>query len=107
MEHVDGSESEPECPVQPTDKTPLSKEEEKEMKEWKRELKLWKQGEAIIKQQIAAMIPDSLFMKIQGKMTVLEIWNTLKKEFQNKSKMVSVDSYNRNAVPTRAMCGVR
>jgi len=40
VEHVDGSESEPECPVQPTDKTPLSKEEEKEMKEWKRELKL-------------------------------------------------------------------
>ena len=30
-------------------------------------------------------------MKIQGKTTVLEIWNTLKKEFQNKSKMVSVD----------------
>jgi len=52
------------------------------------------------------MIPDSLFMKIQGKTTVLEIWNTLKKEFQNKSKMVSVDGYNRNAVPTRAMCGV-
>jgi len=34
------------------------------MKEWKKELKLWKQGEAIVKQQIAATIPDSLFMKI-------------------------------------------
>jgi len=91
LEHVDGSEAEPECPVKPTDKAPLSKEEDKEVKEWKKELKLWKQGEAIVKQQIATTIPDSLFMKIRGKTTALEIWNTLKKEFQNKSKMVSVD----------------
>lgn len=41
--------------------------------EWKKELKVWKQGEAIIKQQIAATIPDSLFMKIRGKGTALEI----------------------------------
>jgi len=85
------SEAEPECPVKPTDKAPLSKEEDKEVKEWKKELKLWKQGEAIVKQEIAATIPDLLFMKIRGKTTALEIWNTLKKEFQNKSKMVSVD----------------
>ena len=32
--------------------------------EWNKEMKTWKQGEAIIKQQITAMIPDSLFMKI-------------------------------------------
>ena len=32
--------------------------------EWKKELKVWQQGEAIVKQQIAGMIPDSLFMKI-------------------------------------------
>ena len=63
MEHVDRSESKPECPVQPTDKTPLTKDE-KGMKKWKKELKHWKQGKAIIKQQIAATIPDSLFIKI-------------------------------------------
>ena len=91
VEHMDGLESEPECPVQPADKLPLTKDEEKEMKEWKKELKHWKQGEAIIKQQIAATIPDSLFMKIRGKTTALKIWDALTKEFQNKSKMVSVD----------------
>ena len=69
---MDGSEAEPECPVKPTDKAPLSKEEDKEVKEWKKELKLWKQGEAIVKQQIAVTIQDLLFMKIQGKTTALE-----------------------------------
>jgi len=44
------------CTVQPADKTPLSKNEEKETKEWKRELKLWKQGKAILKQQIAIIL---------------------------------------------------
>ena len=44
-----------------------------------------------MKQQIAATILDSLFMKIRGKTTALEIWNALSREFQNKSKMVLVD----------------
>ena len=104
LEHVDGSSDEPSCPVTPKlmPRTPESsgdveirishtKDEEKKLEEWTKELKLWKQGEAIVKQQIAATIPDSLFMKIRGKTTALEIWNALSKEFQNKSKMVSVD----------------
>lgn len=104
LEHVDGSTDEPSCPVIPklVPRTPEStgeveirlpqtKEEEKKLEEWTKELKLWKQGEAIVKQQIAATIPDSLFMKIRGKTTALEIWNALSREFQNKSKMVSVD----------------
>ena len=48
-------------------------------------------GEAVVKQQIAATIPDSLFMKIQNKGTALEIWEALQGDFQNKSRMVSVD----------------
>jgi hypothetical protein len=38
--------------------------EERAMKKWKVELKEWRQGEAVVKQQIAVTIPDSLFMKI-------------------------------------------
>ncbi len=53
------------------------------------ELKEWKQGE--VKQQIAATIHDSLFMKIRNKGTALEIWEALQGDFQNKSQMVSVD----------------
>ena len=102
LEHVDGSVGEPAYPVKPKMvpkasgssemvATALTKDEEKLVEEWTKELKIWKQGEVIVKQQIAATIPDSLFMKIRGKTTALEIWNTLAKEFQNKSKMVSVD----------------
>ena len=54
-------------------------------------MKEWKRGEAIVKQQIAATIPDSLFMKIRDKGTALEIWEALKGDFQNKSRMVAVD----------------
>jgi hypothetical protein len=55
------------------------------------ELRVWKLREAVMKQQIVATIPDLLFMKIWTKGTVCEIWEALKKDFQNKSQMVSVD----------------
>ncbi len=106
LEHVDGSEREPVCLVKPRMvpkkdavgndthemvQAVYTREEERELKEWKVELKEWKQGEAVVKQQIAATIPNSLFMKIWNKGTVLEIWEALQGDFQNKSRMVSVD----------------
>jgi len=106
LEHVDGSKREPVCPVKPwmvpkkdaegndtceTVQATHTREEERNMKEWKMVLKEWKQGEAVVKQQIAATIPDSLFMKIRNKGTALEIWEALQGDFQNKSRMVAVD----------------
>jgi len=41
------------------------------------------------------MILDSLFVKIKSKSTVLEIWQTLTVQFQDKSQMVSVDLCHR------------
>ena len=69
LEHVDGSVGEPAYPVKPKMvpkasgssemvATALTKDEEKLVEEWTKELKIWKQGEAIVKQQIAATIPD-------------------------------------------------
>ena len=69
----------------------LTEEDEKKLEDWKEKLRVWKLGEAVVKQQIAATIPDSLFMKIQGKGTANQIWEALTKDFQNKSRMVSVD----------------
>ena len=106
LKHVDGSKREPVCWVKPqmvpkkdadgndtreTVPATYTREEERDIKEWKVELKEWKQGEAVVKQQIAATIPDSLFMKIRNKGTALEIWEALQGDFQNKSRMVSVD----------------
>ena len=57
--------------------TTYTREEERDIKEWKVELKEWKQGEAVVKQQIAATIPNLLFMKIWNKGTALKIWEAL------------------------------
>ena len=97
LNHVDGTDIEPADPV-PNASWQADKlsESEKELdKEWKKELKEWKQNEAIAKQQIASSIPDSLFMKIQTKGTVYEIWKELENHFQNRLRMVSVDHRRR------------
>ena len=36
----------------------------KKLEMWWEKVKVWRQGEAVVKQQIVATIPDSLFMKI-------------------------------------------
>jgi hypothetical protein len=110
LEHVDSSEGEPECPVvtrytaaknaegEDTGEVvqvPYTANELLLLKEWKENLREWKQGEAIVKQQVAATIPDSLFMKICDKRTAREIWEALQSDFQNKSKMVAVDLRHR------------
>ena len=103
LEHIDGSAWEPTKPPitkkaaedgsgakkDVTEK--LTEAEEKKLEEWKEKLRVWKQGEAVVKQQIAATIPDSLFMKIQGQGSAFLIWAALTNDFQNKSRMVSVD----------------
>jgi len=99
LDHVDGSRWEPTrpAPVQKKVVDASGKEmikigdDDKLLSDWEEKLKTWKQGEAVVKQQIAATIPDSLFMKVQGKGTALEIWKVLMADFQNKSWMVSVD----------------
>ncbi len=69
----------------------LTAEDERKLEQWKEKLQVWKLGEAVVKQQIAVTIPDSLFMKVGLKGTTYKIWEALMKDFQNKSRMVSID----------------
>jgi len=69
----------------------LSPEDAKALEVWKEKHHAWRHGEAVVKQQVAATIPNSLFMKVQGKGTTYEIWQALTKDFQNKSRMISMD----------------
>ncbi len=104
--HVDGSERELVCPVKPQMiprrdsegketrefvQAAYTQDEKRLIKEWKAKLKAWKRGEATVKQQVAATIPDSPFMKIWDKGMALKIWEALQGDFQNKSRMVAVD----------------
>ncbi|KAJ7495247.1 hypothetical protein FB451DRAFT_1477843 [Mycena latifolia] len=47
--------------------------------------------EAVIKQGLALVIPDSLFLKVKGAATAKEMWEKVKEEYEKKSKMVTVD----------------
>ncbi|KAF8151570.1 hypothetical protein B0H34DRAFT_665004, partial [Crassisporium funariophilum] len=94
-DHIDGTASAPADPVNRTG-TPqapqtLTNDEQLLEDAWKKETKVWNQGEAIVKQQIAATILDSLFMEICGMGTARAIWEALVEVFEKRSRMVSVD----------------
>ena len=96
IDHLKGTEVEPTDPIAATIRaavatTPLDMAQVLVDIEWKKSVKEWRQGEAVVKQQIAGTIPDSLFMKIRGKGTEREIWDGSGDDFQKKSQMVSVD----------------
>jgi len=91
--HIDGTEFEPQDPIPAADRAAgtLTAMQVQEDTEWQKELKIWKKGEAVIKQQVAASIPDSLFMKIRNRGSAHDIWRALASEFEQKSHMFSVD----------------
>jgi hypothetical protein len=92
LHHLDGSEEEPNDPISNRNITTVFTPAEValDVAYWK-DLKTWRQGEAVVKQQIAGTIPDSLFMKIRRHTTAQQIWEALASNFQKKSHMVLVD----------------
>jgi hypothetical protein len=48
-------------------------------------------GEAVIKQAIATMIPDSLFLEIRREATAHLMWEAIQEKHEKKSRMVTVD----------------
>ena len=75
IEHIDGTGSEPINPMPEKDcKEVLSAENGKLDSEWKKELREWRAGEAVAKQQVASLIPDSLFLKICSNGSTFQIW---------------------------------
>jgi hypothetical protein len=84
--HLDGTSTEPKDPVvRDLVAAQLTEDEEKAVTAYQKELRGWKQSEAIVKQEIASTIPDSLFMKVRGEKTAKEIWDLLKKDFEKRS----------------------
>ena len=91
LDHIEVVSTEPVDPVpEEAQKEKLSEENVKLDTEWKKELKEWKTSEAVVKQQIASTIPDSLFLKIRAKGTAYNIWKALEDHFQKRSQMVAI-----------------
>ena len=51
----------------------------------------YSQEQAIDFQQIALTIPDLLYLKIKGRMTVKEAWDMLKADFKKRSRMIMIE----------------
>jgi len=62
-----------------------------DLEAYRESLQDWTLKEAIVLQQIASTIPDSLYLKIKGKGTVKEAWDTLKHDFEVRSRMFTID----------------
>jgi hypothetical protein len=65
LEHLQGTDVKPADPISVairSSKTPLDEAAKLIEAEWKKEVKEWRQGEAVVKQQIAGTVPDSLFI---------------------------------------------
>jgi hypothetical protein len=97
--HVDGTGKAPvalKAPVAPeaepaTSSEPLTEEQEKEVSDYETELLKWQTGEAIIKQAIASVIPDSLFLEVRKEETAFRMWEAVRNQREKKSRMVTVD----------------
>src|SRR3984957_8955022 len=75
--HLDGTTAKPTEPAitqAPADRA-LTDVEKQKITTYQDDLKEWFQKEAIVLQQIASTIPDSLYLKIRGKPTVKEAWD--------------------------------
>ncbi|KAJ7220081.1 hypothetical protein GGX14DRAFT_493424, partial [Mycena pura] len=53
--------------------------------------RFWRSEQAVIKQGLATVIPDSLFLKIKSEKTAKSMWDKVKREYERKSQMVTVD----------------
>ena len=60
-----------------------------------KDLNQYSQEQAIVFQQIASTIPDSLYLKIEGKVTVKKAWDTLKADFEKRSWMIMIELHKR------------
>lgn len=94
LDHVDGTATEPVDPI-PASVRDSAKELTADQKtlvtNWEDKLQTWRKGEAIVKQQIAGTIPDSLFMKICKLPTAFDVWAALASDHEQRSRMYSVD----------------
>ena len=71
-------------PVEPvmTGTTVPTAEQVSAIERYPREISQYLQEQAMVFQQITSMIPNTLYLKIKGKVMVKEAWDTLKVDFE-------------------------
>ena len=77
-------------PLPPAGTAALTAEQVSIVKKYTKDLNQYLQEQAIVFQQITLTIPDSLYLKIKGKLTVKEAWDTLRLDFEWQSHMITI-----------------
>ena len=94
--HVDGPDIVP-APVgfshQPGE--PLKEDQQEALKEYQLKHTKWEMEENIVKQALASVIPDSLFIEVRRKETVALMWDAVKDQREKKSRMITVDMHQK------------
>ena len=81
--HLDGTTTRPDDPpLSPEGSPVLMAEQVSAVKRYTRDISQYLQEQAIVFQQIPLTVPNSLYLKIKGKPTVKEAWDTLKANFE-------------------------
>src|SRR5277367_2987310 len=94
--HIDGTGKKPDAvPGVPTESEPLTVEQAQVQSEYDAALSKWEIEEAIIRQALASVIPDSLFLEVRRKETALSMWDAVRDQREKKSRMVTVDMRRR------------
>ena len=83
--HLDGSVIKPNNPPTRPEGSTLTKEEVSSIEKYAKDMNQYSHKQAVVFQQIASTIPDSLYLKIKGKAMVKEAWDTLKANFEKWS----------------------
>ncbi|KAG1850013.1 hypothetical protein F4604DRAFT_1593154 [Suillus subluteus] len=93
--HLDGIEKKPIDPSMLSGRgaswLPTMSDELRELSTYQSAMKEWRMGKAIMKQQIAGTIPDSLFIQVKNLTTAAEIFTYLSNLFEKRSRVVSVE----------------
>ena len=90
--HLDGATTRPDDPPSSPEGSPvLMAEQVSTVKKYTKDISQYLQEQAIVFQQIASTIPGSLCLKIKGKPTVQEAWDTLKADFERQLCTITVE----------------
>ena len=88
--HIDGTGKPPVNPV-PTPCEPLMEDQKLAINEYNTLLTKWEMEENIVKQALASVIPDSLFIEVRRKETATLMWDAVRDQREKKSRMVTID----------------
>ena len=89
---MDGTVAGPDAPPPiPDGSTAPTKEQVSKIEKYTKDMNQYSQEQAIVFQQIASTIPDSLYLKIKGRMTVKEAWDMLEADFEKRSCMITIE----------------